>query len=464
MNYNFNEESLNKLGIFELRNLAREIGVYSPTIYRKKEIVEKIMSIVNGETKPHVSKTKQGRPPKSINGVNNILDIFIPKEQKQEEVFYKPSTSNALSNLTANQNNYGLNYSAEEGVEKQGILKVFKEGYGFCYENGYHSRNKSANYFVSNGFINKYELRSGDVLTGLTKLVSDDKPMVMYTVTKINSVSVNEYNPSRKDINNAQIVHPNKVIEREYNNVINSLYMKYFVPIGYGQRLMVNVPKNLDYSTMITNYLNSIRKTNKDIEISCVLINERPEDITEYKESLKDINTVSTTFEYSPEQSIQKIELEIERLKRLVEEGKNVLVVLSNLNRLRMLYKEANNINGSSSQEGDIKSRMLIKKLLTYARNTKDMGTMTILSLIEEANDEFENGIKELCNSQLYVNETNYFKKDKIWFDISKSKTRKSHLLLSEEELNFANEFMQNLTNENKNLKVLELEEKLLKL
>ena len=207
----FNKESLEKLGIFELRNLAREIGVYSPTIYKKQELISKILSIVNGQETPHIAKTKQGRPPKSINSVNNILDIFIPKSASIDDQREYISDFNNLSRLTAMEINANINYNADnDAYLDKGILEVISEGYGFCYKKGYKSINNDNNFFVSSTIIKNYDLRSGDYLEGFIKKLSEDKPLVMYKIEKINSIDENKFNKDRLKFSRQKAYYPIK--------------------------------------------------------------------------------------------------------------------------------------------------------------------------------------------------------------------------------------------------------------
>ncbi|MGD9901685.1 MAG: hypothetical protein AB7S44_04045 [Spirochaetales bacterium] len=467
MNNQFNKDSLNRLGIFELRNLAREIGVHSPTLYKKQEIINKILSIVSGSEEPYVARTKQGRPPKTISGVNNILDIFIPKNLEQEKgegVFNNNDFVN-LSNLVAMENN-NLHYDvAEPNLAVEGILKLFAEGYGFCYAKGFQTPVREQNYFISNAFIQKYNLKTGDILKGQVKTISEDKPMIMYKIESINSIDAEKFNTTRKEFGDALAVYPNEPIKRHCSDNLNEHYINKFVPAGKGQRALIVVPQNVDYSPLINNCLNCIDRGSQKFSLICMLIEERPEEVTEYRSSLRCDKIVCTTFEDSPISAVQKIELELENAKRRVENGEDVIIFVSNLNRLENLYRKyVVYTNDGTMDKDDIKSKAMVKKFLTNARKTSDMGTLTIFAIIEEdgKDDGFLNSLKDLCNCQVYINANTYLKPNKIWFDIVKSNTRKAELLLTKEVLDVVVNFKSDLTESNSNQKLLELE-KLLK-
>jgi|LGOV01.1.fsa_nt_gb transcription termination factor Rho len=466
MNNQFSKENLEKLGIFELRNLAREIGVYSPTTYKKQELIDNVLLIASGKLEPHVAKTKQGRPPKSISGVNNLLDIFIPKNvdntSEDSNSNYDFNIGN-LANLTAMEGNSNLEYNAKDELNS-GILEVYNGNYGFCLEKSYITDNKSENFFVSNTYISKYNLKSGDELTGYTKKVSDTKPMIMYKLESINGSPVKDFNVERKNFNESKAIHPNEIINRKPINKLNGKYLSEFIPVGKGQRILIVTPNNIDYSYLILAVLNTLKHKDDNFVKSCILIDERPEDITEYEDNLETSRVISTTFEDNPEQAIQKIKLEFERAKRNVEIGKDVVIILSNLNRLMDIYTKFNaSKNDLSLEKTKDKSKLMVKRLLNNARNTQDMGTLSIISIIEDnADEEFISELKELCNMQLIVKREKYLKKNNIWFDILKSKTRKLELLLNKKDYNKIDEFMADVTEQNVKEKTEELEKLLL--
>jgi transcription termination factor Rho len=467
MNNQFNEESLQKLGIFELRNLAREVGVYSPTIYKKQEIIDKILEIVTGKKEPYIAKTKQGRPPKSINSVNNILDIFIPKNAIANSYEKYNSSYDELINtsrLVAMEKNANNSYNAHTENLVKGVLEVSESGYGFCYLERCQSKNQMHNFFLSNTIIEKYGLRTGDFLEGYVKKLAEDKPLIMYKIKSVNKIEVDNFNKKRKAFNSSQAHYPIKKIKLDESKLsVNRLFLNRFLPIGYGQRAIVILPKNTDYSSLITNYLNSILKSD-NIYKKCILTDERPEDVTEYFQNLIDTSIIYTNVEEICTQATQKIELYIERAKRRVEEGSDVILFISNLNRLQNLYKKQLAVNGSStSSQDEINSLTMVKKLLSSARRTSDMGTLTIIGIVEEnGNPDFITSLKEICNMQFLLNEKAYLNSDKIWANILKSETRKANLLLTPEEYEFVNNFKKNLTKENLEEKTLELEKYLL--
>jgi len=465
----FNKESLEKLGIFELRNLAREIGVYSPTIYKKEVLIEKILLIINGKEEPYVSKTKQGRPPKSISSINNIIDIFIPKsnaEEKEKSYNTLSYDINLLARLTAMDSNQLQNqYQTYENKKVSAILEVFEEGYGFCYEKGYRTNNLELNYFVSESIISSYHLRTGDILEGFVKKVVEDKPYLLYKLEKINGTSIAEFNLNRPDFNELLAQYPSERILFSNNteNAVTHWYMQKYLPIGKGQRILLATNKENDFAPLISLFLNIADNQNKTSK-KCLLIDERPEDITEYKKLLKDTKLVCTNVDDNPYEAIQKIELSIEHAKRKVELNEDVIVVISNLVRLQNLYKKKFTMSKAHEIEDDFLSITMIKKLFASARNTQGSGTLTIVGLIDRSSNEtLYNSLKELSNMYLLLDEKRYDKKEKIWFDILKSETRKSELLLNEKDYKNLLELKDRLNIENKEQITSELENAILK-
>jgi transcription termination factor Rho len=468
MKNQFNKQNLEKLGIFELRNLAREVGVHSPTTYRKEELIENILLIIEGKKEPHIAKSKQGRPPKSIQGVNNLLNIFIPKSALEEEKNNYNELSydvSSLSKITAMDSNLlSMQYQAEDDLLVSGIIEVFEEGYAFCYEKGFRTKSKEHNFFISNIIVASYHLKSGDVIRGHVKKISDEKPYVVYKIDAINHTLIDKFQTNRKEFGELVAKYPVEKIKFDVKNkTVNHLFMEQYLPLGKGQRAVVMLDKALDYTPLTIYFLNSILKQD-NLEKRCVLIDERPEDITEYYSLLHDTKIIHTNVEDEPYQAVQKLELSLEHAKRKVEDGKDVVLFISNLNKLQNLYRKKFIMSHQGFDNQDnMYSIAMIKKLLSSARNTENAGTLTIIALAEQNLDkQLEIELKELCNMCILLNKNNYMKENKIWFDVQNSETRKAYFLLTKQE----NEALQAFKNKlltNDPIKVTEeLEQKLL--
>ena len=181
----FDKELLQQSSIFELRNIARDIGVYSPTIYKKEELIEKIFQIVNGEVKPYIPKSKQGRPPKSLSNPSRktVMDMILPTEEKTYTI--EESTMPCLSESVREFLEDG-NAKSKTNFDVEGILELTHYGYGFVRENGKVYSVFSGAY-VSSVLIEQYHLKSGDYISGRAKLLEDDKPLVLFEIISINN-------------------------------------------------------------------------------------------------------------------------------------------------------------------------------------------------------------------------------------------------------------------------------------
>lgn len=194
----FDEQKLQNLRIHELRDLARKIGVRSPTSQKKEDIIEKILEIISGESSPYVSNTKQGRPAKAQEQINNIVDFFIPANVKSETEMLQtnhdiyPTEHNTYEFMAnAPELEYDSNTTDTTGLmEKTGVLEICENGHGVIHVDSLH--NTENDVFIHSYSVKLQNMKTGDIVKGYIKKLQPDKPYVMVQVSTINNMLVEE--------------------------------------------------------------------------------------------------------------------------------------------------------------------------------------------------------------------------------------------------------------------------------
>ena len=190
---NISVEALQKLGIYELRNLARQIGVYSPTRFKKEDLIEKIMAIVQGVDAPYKRKTNQGRPAKQMAGFDDILNIFVPPID-EKTLYAKPFKNESLLSGSFMQE---MNIS-ENTESFSGFVRIIKD-YAVALKNGFFEGNDKT-FYITTQVLKSNNLKNGDFVKGRYYLIDDDKPKVVKQIDFINGqVAGSTSNVNRED-------------------------------------------------------------------------------------------------------------------------------------------------------------------------------------------------------------------------------------------------------------------------
>lgn len=392
------EYALRQASIFELRNIAREMGVISPTIYKKETLIEKILKIMNGEEKPQMPKSRQGRPPKkSLNEVNNFnsqlqnenivsfKDLLIsqqPLPEDQQYDFSKPSTGGNW--IIASP---GFVYGEKEAdnplkLEKlEGYFLIVDKGYGYIFEPG-RITNVDNVVFVPENYINGYGFRSGDKVNCSSRTVASTGTKYLAMVQDINGYT--EVGFKRQDFDDLEI---------DLN--LNKQNLNYFKgelacnigldKISCGTRNIILTPSLKCYSAL----LKSIENIEDNVTVINLCIDALPEDIYLFKNK-PNFENFYTIFGDSEKQNNITINLAIERAKRLAEENKKVLIIV---NELKKIIKYQNFSLGYNVEDLKYKSLNTCYSLLSLARNFKNNKNITVCALCKTDNTNFNKSI-----------------------------------------------------------------------
>ena len=398
-------ENLESYTLVELRQLAKEKGIKNVSKLKKEELIEYLTNI-QGET------TSQSE---------EEVSTEIPK--KEENV----------------DNNTGYKATNEEDEIVEGILEVLPDGYGFLRGENYLSTPKDV--YISPIQIRRFKLDKGDKIKGIARLPKEGEkfPALIY-VGEVNGEAP-EKAYRRVKFDDLIPIYPNERIRLETTPDEYSMrIIDLMCPIGKGQRGMIVAPPKVGKTTLLKKIANSISVNNPEIELIVLLIDERPEEVTDMKRSIKG-DVIYSTFDELPEHHVKVAEMVLERAKRLTEQKKDVVILLDSITRLARAYNLVVPSSGKTLSGGfDPSALHKPKKFFGAARNIENGGSLTILatSLIETGSrmdDVIFEEFKGTGNMEVHLDRALSEKRIFPAININKSGTRREELLLSKEEL-----------------------------
>ena len=331
--------------------------------------------------------------------------------------------------------------SVKSGEERTGLLDILPEGYGFLRCAGYKPSEQDV--YVPAGVIKKFRLRRGDLVEGPIRAPrSKEKYPALLEPKKVNEADP-ELLARRPDFNKLTPLFPDERLVLEVENKPEKILpriMDLITPIGKGQRGLIVSPPKAGKTTILKEVANSITENNPEVHLMVVLVDERPEEVTDMQRSV-DGEVVYSTFDRPPEEHTQVSKLAIERAKRLVEEGKDVVILLDSITRLARAHNLATPASGRILS-GGVDSTALTppKQFFGAARNIEEGGSLTILgtALVETGSkmDEviFEE-FKGTGNMELKLDRTLADKRVYPAIDATPSGTREEQRLVPPKEL-----------------------------
>ena len=326
----------------------------------------------------------------------------------------------------------------ENVTEVKGVLEVMGDGYGFLRFENLASSNKDV--FVSPAQIRRFNLKTGDEITGDSRDVqNDEKSSPLLYVKKINGDSI-DVALKRRSFERLVPVFPSERINLETDsNEYASRIINIVSPIGKGQRGMIVAPPKAGKTTIIKSIAKAIRKNNPEIKLIILLIDERPEEVTDIKKSI-DCDVIYSTFDQAPENHCKISELVLERAQRLVEQNKDVVILLDSITRLVRAYNLTEPSTGKTLTGGlDPNSLYKPKKFFGAARNIENGGSLTIIAtaLVETGSrmdDVIFEEFKGTGNMELKLDRILQERRIFPAIDIVKSGTRRDDMLISKDE------------------------------
>ena len=328
-----------------------------------------------------------------------------------------------------------LNKNVEVIVE--GVLEILPEGFGFIRFNDYNYLPSSEDIYVSPPQIRKFGLKTGDTILGQIKLPKEgEKYFPLAKIEKINYLDP-EIVKKRTPFDHLTPIHPNEWLRLETDpENYSTRIIDLFVPIGKGQRGLIVAPPRTGKTVLLQNIANGIVRNYPDIHLIILLIDERPEEVTEMQRTVPKAEIISSTFDEPPQKHTQVAEITIERAKRLVECKYDVVILLDSLTRLTRAYNTVVPSSGKLLSGGiDANALHKPKRFFGAARNIEEGGSLTIIAtcLIDTGSrmdDVIFEEFKGTGNMEIVLDRR--LADRRIWpaIDIHLSGTRKENLLL----------------------------------
>ena len=407
-------EKLESLPLGEVREIARGLGIKRVTTIRKGELIDMILEL---------KRESDERNKEDSKNVSNNNQTNVKPHAKEELTLEKTE-------------------QLDSGIVADGILEVMPDGYGFIRCENFLPGDNDV--YVAPSQIRKFNLKTGDILHGKVRVkTQNEKFGALLYLDAINGMDP-ETAIKRIGFENLTPIFPNERLRMETarNNVAMRM-LDVVSPIGKGQRGMIVSPPKAGKTTLLKEVAKAIQTNNPDMHMIILLIDERPEEVTDIKEAIQgeNVEVIYSTFDELPEHHKRVSEMVIERAKRLVEYKKDVIILLDSITRLARAYNLTVPPSGRTLSGGlDPAALHMPKRFFGAARNMREGGSLTILAtaLVEtgsKMDDVVYEEFKGTGNMELVLDRKLSEKRVFPAMDIVKSGTRREDLLLTNEEM-----------------------------
>lgn len=417
-------ERYETLSLATLRDLAKARGLKGISTLKKAELIDAMVEADSNEN--GAEEVKEGQEIKEVQETKEQNEKTVDSSKVQE-------FKDAKSPVDAAQ--------LDSGLKANGILEVMPDGYGFIRSENYLPGENDI--YVSPSQIRRFNLKTGDVLQGNIRVkTQSEKFSALLYVTSVNGRHPNE-SVKRFNFEDMTPIFPNErvVLERPGGSMAMRI-VDLISPIGKGQRGMIVSPPKAGKTTLLKDVAKSLLRNNPQMHLLILLIDERPEEVTDMKEAIvgKNVEVIYSTFDELPEHHKRVSEMVIERAKRLVEHKEDVVILLDSITRLARAYNLIVPPSGRTLSGGlDPAALHMPKRFFGAARNMREGGSLTILAtaLVDtgsKMDDVVYEEFKGTGNMELVLDRKLQEKRVFPAIDIVKSGTRREDLLLSSQE------------------------------
>lgn len=408
-------EKYESLALADLKEIAKTRGMKGISTMKKAELIEAMLE-------------------------QDEKDKAAGKDVEPKPVLTKPGTPKAETGEKE------FPQELDSGIAAHGILEVMPDGYGFI---------RSANYlpgeddvYVAPSQIRRFSLKTGDIVDGNTRVkTQNEKFSALLYVKKVNGLPP-EIVARRTPFEDMTPIFPDERLKLETPGATVAMrIMDLMSPVGKGQRGMIVSPPKAGKTTLLKEVAKSIKKNSPEVHLIILLIDERPEEVTDIKEAIEgpNVEVIYSTFDELPEHHKRVSEMVIERAKRLVESKKDVMILLDSITRLTRAYNLTVPPSGRTLSGGlDPAALHMPKRFFGAARNMREGGSLTILAtaLVEtgsKMDDVVYEEFKGTGNMEMVLDRKLSERRVFPAIDIPKSGTRRDDLLLAPEELEAIN-------------------------
>jgi transcription termination factor Rho len=359
----------------------------------------------------------------------------VAKKEKVGNWAEMPRQKLVFEILKAQANRQGL-------MIGEGTLEIMSDGYGFLRSPEYSYVASADDVYVSPSQIRRFGLRKGQVIRGLIRPPKETE--TYFALLRVEAI--NGRDPKNvhdlSTFENLTPLHPDERIHLETESeIIETRVIDLVAPMGFGQRALIVAPPRTGKTVLLQKLTSAIAKNHPDVHVIVLLVDERPEEVTDFKRSTPDsVEVVASTFDEEATRHIQVAEMVMEKARRMVEFGENVVILMDSITRLARGYNNGMPSSGKIGTGGvDSKALIRPKKFFGSARNIEDGGSLTIIgtALVDtgsKADEVIFEEFKGTGNSELHL--TRKLVEKRIWpaIDIAASGTRREELLLDPKE------------------------------
>ena len=414
-------EKYETLALVDLKAIAKSRGIKGTSSMKKEDVINAMVELDEKEK------------------------LATASGETKKEPENKPAENKPVENKTENKpsdNKDAVINDLDSGVTARGILEIMPDGFGFIRSENYLPGENDV--YVAPSQIRRFSMKTGDIVTGNTRVKSaTEKFSALLYVKSINGLPP-EVAAKRTNFEDMTPIFPDcKLALEAPGSPVAMRIMDMISPVGKGQRGMIVSPPKAGKTTLLKEVAKSVLKNNPEIHMIILLIDERPEEVTDIKEAIRgdNVEVIYSTFDELPEHHKRVAEMVIERAKRLVEQKEDVMILLDSITRLTRAYNMTVPPSGRTLSGGlDPAALHMPKRFFGAARNMREGGSLTILAtaLVDtgsKMDDVVYEEFKGTGNMELVLDRKLSEKRVFPAIDIPKSGTRREDLLLTDEEI-----------------------------
>lgn len=438
-------DTLHEKTVKELRNLAQEQGLSSVSGLRKQELIDRITQSVRDKARARGElDTDSGSDGSAQNGQNKRRSRKSESENDRSKKKKKKSVHDILPESDAPT----LDERLEEIQPKlgpyliqEGTLEILPDGYGFLRSVNYNYKASPDDIYVSPSQIKRFRLKQGDCVIGIIRPPKvGERYFALLRVDGVNGKIPHDMD-NREDFADLLPIYPEERFTLEHNPTeYTTRVLDLFSPLGKGQRGLIVAQPKTGKTTILRNIANAVNKNNPETKVIILLIDERPEEVTEMERNVENAEVVASTFDEKPENHIGLSEIVFEKSKRLVESGHDVLMLMDSITRLARAYNICQPSSGRTMSGGvDSEALKAPRQLFSSARNIEGGGSLSILAtaLVQTGSrmdDLIFEEFKGTGNMEIVLDRNLSERRIFPALDIFKSGTRREELIVPESE------------------------------
>ncbi|MFD2533465.1 transcription termination factor Rho [Gracilimonas halophila] len=460
-------ESLEGKKLHELQTIAKSIGIKRVTGVRKVQLIEQIRETAkkgqvssssdnSNEDRQKNDSTQKDSELKSYGGQDHIVS-YKKKDEKKDDSGKKQQHKHKHNNNRRKGHEHNKlpesdANTLEERIKElepdlgpylfnEGTLEILPDGYGFLRSVNYNYKASPDDIYVSPSQIKRFRLKQGDCVIGVIRPPKvGERYFALLRIEGVNGRIPHDMD-NRQGFDDLLPIHPDERYRLEFDPKEHSTRLiDLFAPLGKGQRGLIVAQPKTGKTTILRNIANAVSANHPKTKILIVLVDERPEEVTEMERTVKNAEVVASTFDEKPENHIGLAEIVFEKAKRLVESGHDVLMLMDSITRLARAYNVVASNKGRTMSGGvDSEALKAPRQLFSSARNIENGGSLTILAtaLIDTGSrmdDVIFEEFKGTGNMEIYLDRRISERRVYPAIDIFRSGTRREELLVSEAE------------------------------